>query len=82
MARTRERSGVLRALRLKWFRRPVRIDGVDLRTERDSIVVAVRRGGVWRDIITEPWAIRDDDGSIGHSVTAGGIRELIAEGRV
>ncbi|MFD5663441.1 hypothetical protein ACFWIK_00830 [Streptomyces anthocyanicus] len=81
MARTRERRRLIGALRLKWFRRPVLIDGIDLRTERDSLVVAVRRGGVWRDIITEPWAIRDDDGSIGHSVTAGGIRALHAEGR-
>lgn len=81
MARTRERRSVLQALRLKWFRRSVRIGGVDLRTERDSLVVAVQYDGVWRDVIREPWVIRDDDGSIAHSVTAGGIRAVISEGR-
>lgn len=64
------------AFKLKWFRRPVRVQGIDLRTEGNSIVVAVKRGNVWQDIIVEPWAVREDDGSIGHSVTAGGIRAV------
>ncbi|MEO3976316.1 hypothetical protein [Streptomyces sp. CAU 1734] len=67
-------------LGLWWFRRPALVRGVGLRTEGDSIVVSVRRGGEWRDVITEPWTIRADDGSIGHSVTAGGIRALTREG--
>lgn len=71
----------LRALALRWFRRPVRLQGVDLRTAENSIVVAVRRGGRWHDVIVEPWAMRDDDGSIGHSVTSGGLRSLISKGR-
>lgn len=65
--------------RLKWFRRPVRVQGIDLRTENDSMVVAVKRGGVWHDVIVEPWTIRDDDGSIGHTVTTGGIRAFAHE---
>lgn len=72
----------LRALSLRWFRRPVRLHGVDLRTTGDAIVVAVRVGAEWRDIITEPWAFRDDDGSIGHSVTSGGIRSILTGRRV
>lgn len=69
---------LLEALAHRWFRRPVRIDGVDLRTEENVIVVAVKRDGEWRDVIAEPWQIREDDGSIGHSVTAAGIRSLLA----
>jgi hypothetical protein len=68
----------LQALSRMWFRRPVPLQGVELRTAENSIVVAVRAGGEWRDIIVEPWTIRDDDGSIGHSVTAGGIRAFLA----
>jgi hypothetical protein len=70
------------ALALAWFRRCVRVQGIYLRTEQDSIVVAVQRRGVWRNIIVEPWTIREDDGSIGHSVTAGGIRTILGGGRV
>ncbi|MFF9088639.1 hypothetical protein ACF1BE_19845 [Streptomyces sp. NPDC014991] len=81
MTDTPERRSWLRALRLAWFRRPVRIDGVDLRTEDNVIVVAVKRDGEWRDVIAEPWQIRDDDGSIGHSVTAAGIRSFLDRGR-
>lgn len=81
MTDTPERRSWLRALRLKWFRRPVRVEGVDLRTEGNVIVVAVMRGGTWQDVISEPWVIRDDDGSIGHSVTAGGIRAMLGGGR-
>lgn len=71
----------LQALALMWFRRSVRLQGIELRTADNAIVVAVRSGGVWRDIIVEPWTIREDDGSIGHGVTAGGIRAFIAGGR-
>ncbi|MFE5658361.1 hypothetical protein ACFQ9H_19490 [Streptomyces sp. NPDC056517] len=89
MARVRTRDGqqrgeprALHALRLWWFRRSCRVQGVDLRTVGQSLVVAVKRGGVWHDVIVEPWTIREDDGSIGHSVTAGGIRAILGGGRV
>lgn len=71
----------LQALALRWFRRPVPLQGVELRTEANALVVAVQSRGVWRDVIVEPWVIRDDDGSIGHSVSAGGIRAIVASGR-
>ncbi len=80
--RTAGRSwSLLHRLRLGWFRRAVRVQGIELRTERNAMVVAVQRGGTWHDLIVEPWTIRDDDGSIGHSVTAGGIRSFTTEGR-
>ncbi|MEV5911077.1 hypothetical protein AB0M00_19515 [Streptomyces chartreusis] len=67
----------LEALAHRWFRRPVRLQGVELRTTDNAIVVAVQSRGVWRDLIVEPWEIREDDGSIGHSFTAGGIRAVL-----
>ncbi|MFF5285199.1 hypothetical protein [Streptomyces sp. NPDC013171] len=68
-------------LKLLWFRRPVRLQGITLRTTHDSIVVSVQRRGECHDLIVEPWAFREDDGSIGHTVTAGGIRAILGGGR-